>query len=296
MKTSDNLNGAIFLVLAMFCYTSGDTLVKFMTGNLNLGQIIAVRGIIAFFIVAAIIHYKKQWGGISFLKDKWVILRTIAETLATFFFFTGLSKTPIGDTAAIMQVIPLTVTLGAALFLGESVGWRRWIAILIGLLGVMIIIRPGFEGFNTYTLYIAAAVMMVTFRDLVTRRFSKQTPTLMVNLLTNLATIPLGLLMLAPSSRWQPMSNLDLAYIVLGAITIIVASQTIILAMRTAEISSIAPLRYIALPIAIAYGFFVFGDVPDIWMIIGSAIVVCMGIYTFHRERVLKQKTQAKLV
>jgi drug/metabolite transporter (DMT)-like permease len=183
--------------------------------------------------------------------------------------------------------------LSAALFLGESVGWRRWIAILIGLLGVMIIIRPGFEGFNTYTLYIAAAVVMVTFRDLVTRRFSKQTPTLMVNLFTNLATIPLGLLMLAPSTGWQPMQNLDLAFIVLGAITIIVASQTIILAMRTAEISSIAPLRYIALPIAIAYGFFIFGDVPDIWMIIGSAIVVCMGIYTFHRERVLKQKAQA---
>lgn len=294
MQSPANLKGALFLLLAITSFVTGDAIIKFIAGNVNLGQILAIRGAFAIAILSAIITYQNKWQDIHFLLDRKVVWRTIFETLATLTFFLGLTNMPIGNVNAIMQVIPLVVTLGAALFLGEKVGIRRWLAIVIGLFGVLIIIRPGFEGFDSFSLYIVGTVIFVSMRDLLTRQFSPETPTMMVALSTMIYTGVLGLLLIYPMGGVGQVTKTDLTLILGCTLTIISAHFAIIIAMRIGETSAIAPIRYAMLPIALIYGFFIFDEIPDFWMLFGSAIVIITGIYTFHRERLLSKRQNRK--
>lgn len=287
MVLSPNIKGAFYLLLAITSFVTGDAIIKFMAGGLNLGQILAIRGVFATLLLSAIITYQKQWHQIHFLLDRQVIWRTLCETFATLTFFLGLTHMPIGNVNAIMQVIPLMVTLGAALFLGEAVGVRRWLAIVIGLLGVLIIIRPGFEGFDMFSLYIIGTVFLVSIRDLLTRQFSPETPTMMVTLSTMIYTGLMGIVLIYPMGGIQSVQWIDWVLIAVSALTIIAAHFTIIISMRIGEMSAIAPIRYAMLPIALVFGYFMFDEIPDFWMLFGSAIVIMTGIYTFHRERIL---------
>lgn len=275
----------------MTCFVTGDTIVKFLAQTSNIGQIIAIRSLMACVITIALIHHRKAWQDLKYIFNKKVMIRTMAETMATLFFFLGLLELPLGNANAIMQVIPLSVTLGAALFLGEAVGWRRWLAIWIGFAGVMLIIRPGFEGFNAYALYTLLAVIFVTLRDLITRTFDGHVPSLPATFAMTVTTAILGGFMMLPAGEVSPVSATEYAWMALGAFILIVGQETVIYAMRIGDMSFISPLRYISLPIALFWGFVIFEEIPDIYMLMGSVIVVAMGIYTFHRERLsLKRK------
>lgn len=272
----------------MTCFVTGDTIVKYLAQNIQIGQIIAIRSLMACAITLAMIHYRQAWRDLKYIFDKKVMIRTIAETLATLFFFLGLLELPLGNANAIMQVIPLSVTLGAALFLGEAVGWRRWCAIWIGFFGVMIIIRPGFDGFNAYALFTLLAVIFVTIRDLITRTFDGHVPSLPATFAMTVTTAILGGFMMIPAGASSPISATEYMWMALGAFILIAGQETVIVAMRIGDMSFISPLRYISLPIALFWGFLIFEEIPDIYMLTGSLIVIGMGIYTFHRERLAK--------
>lgn len=269
----------------MSCFVTGDTLVKYLAQHIHIGQIIAIRSLLACVLTMMMIHRRQKWQDLRFIFDTKVMIRTMSETAATLFFFLGLLELPLGNANAIMQVIPLSVTLGAALFLGESVGWRRWTAIFIGFGGVMVIIRPGFEGFNAYALFTLLAVIFVTIRDLITRTFDGHVPSLPATFSMTVTTAILGGLMMVPSGEISDVSLTDYAWLAIGAFILIAGQETVILAMRIGDMSFISPLRYISLPIALFWGFVVFHEIPDIYMLAGSAIVVAMGMYTFYRER-----------
>lgn len=291
MPNSANVRGAIYMSLAMMFFVTGDTLVKYLSADLNLGQVLAARGFFALLIISVLMHRKKAWHQISVLKNKWVMSRQFSELGATLFFFYGLLFTPLGNTSAIMQSLPLTVTMGAALFLGEKVGWRRWTAIFIGFIGVIIVIRPGVEGFNFHSLFIVIAVMFITLRDLATRKMGTNVPLLPINFVITFMIMVLGLVMMVSSGGWKPMNLEHLSVILIGAGLILLANQTIMLAMREGDIAFISPFRYTNLIAALILGFLFFGEIPDAWMIFGSLIVVFTGIYTFHRERIAIKNT-----
>lgn len=280
--------------LSMMFFVTGDTLVKYLSADLNLGQVIAARGFFALIIISSLMQHKKVWKQLSVIKNKWVISRHVSELGATLFFFTGLLHTPLGNTSAIMQALPLTVTMGAALFLSEKVGWRRWTAIFIGFIGVIIVIRPGVEGFNFYSLFILVAVFFITMRDLFTRKMGMSIPLLPINFIITFMIMLLGLVMMFMTGGWQPMNLGQLAIILFSSGLIILANQSIMMAMREGDIAFISPFRYSNLIAALMLGYLFFGEIPDKWMILGSLIVVLTGIYTFHRERITAKQAADK--
>ena len=207
---------------------------------------------------------------------------------------TRLGAMPLANTSAILQALPLAVTLGAALFLGEEVGWRRWLAIAAGFAGVLIVIRPGPEGFSMAAIYVIASVIGAAARDLATRRIRSDVPSIFVSAVTAVVITLVGGVLVVPMGGWQPVQPDVLARLAMASALLLVGYQTLVTAMRTGEISFIAPFRYTSLIWAIAIGFLFFGEVPDFWMTVGVLVIVASGLYTFYRENLRRTKAVAQ--
>jgi drug/metabolite transporter (DMT)-like permease len=213
-----------------------------------------------------------------------ILVRIFFETIAAVAFLAALGQVPLANASAILQSLPLAVTLGAALFYKEPVGWRRWTAIGFGFLGVLVIIQPGPEGFTLASLYIVLCVITAAGRDLVTRRIDPGISSLTVTLFTAASISFAGLLLIPAFGGWQPMSGSALGRLAFASVFLFAGYQAIIMAMRTGEISFIAPFRYTSLLWAVLLGMLFFNETPDVWMVVGSAIVIGSGLYTFYRE------------
>ena len=285
MVISDNIKGALFMLGAMTAFTVNDACMKSLSGELPLFQALLLRscGVIVFFTVMAV------RGGVLKTpipsKDRGlIILRSVAETAAAFFFISALFNMPLANVSAILQVLPLSVTLAAAVFLGERVGWRRWIAIVIGFIGVMLILRPGGGGFGIYSFYAVGAVACVTVRDLCVRRITAETPSLTIAL-----GAAIGVLVFsgfgALAIEWQPVTSLSAFKLAMATGFVIAAYMCSVMAMRSGEIAFVAPFRYSSLVVAMILGVTIFGETLDAFTLLGSAIVVGAGLYTFWREQ-----------
>nr|WP_040854092.1 DMT family transporter [Phyllobacterium sp. YR531] len=285
MALSPNLRGSISMAIGMACFTFNDATVKFVAEEMNMGQVMLVRSSIATFLIVSLACYQGMLIPLRQALHKMTILRVLGEVVGTVSFLVALVHVPLALTSAILQALPLVVTLGAALFFGEPVGWRRWVAIVIGLAGVLIIVRPGQAGMSPYILLIVITVIFAALRDLATRKVPKTIPVLMISALTSVGVGIAGAAMIVPLGGWTPMSTTNILLLVLAACCVMVAYHFLILAMREGEISFVAPFRYTSLLWAILLGFLFFGDLPDIPMIIGSIIVIGSGLYTLYRER-----------
>jgi len=188
MPLSDNMRGAFLMMLSMAAFTLNDTFIKNVASDLPLFQAILIRGLFTTALLAVIGLYRREIR-FNLPRADWrtIGLRTIGEIFATVFFLTALFHMPIANISAILQALPLAITLAGAVFLGESVGWRRYGAILIGFAGVMLIVRPGGDAFDNYAIYAIISVGFVVLRDLSTRRLSRQVPSLTVALVASSA-------------------------------------------------------------------------------------------------------------
>lgn len=286
---SPNTTGAVLMMASMAAFVMNDTFLKLTDGAVPLFQLIFLRGILA---TALIFALARQLGSLRFTisrRDKSLIaLRGLTEIITAYFFLSALFNMPIGNLNAIMQVVPLTVTLGSALFYREAVGWRRMLAIAVGLCGVMLIIRPGTEGFNIWSLYALAAVFCVTARDLLTRQLSKEVPGMTVTLGTTVAVmLAAGLASL--TQPWVPVSGQSTLLICCSAVFVLAGYFFSIQVMRSGDVSFTAPFRYTGLVGAMIIGFLVFDEVPKPLTLLGAAIVMSMGLFTFYRERKLSR-------
>jgi S-adenosylmethionine uptake transporter len=282
---SPNTLGALLMIASMASFTVNDTLVKLTDGAVPLFQLIFLRGLLTTALILATagrlgpIHLNigmRDWGIIA--------LRIIAEIGGTFFFLSALFNMPLGNVTAILQVIPLSVTLASALVLREAVGWRRTLAILIGFCGVLLIVKPGAAGFNIWSVYALIAVVCVTVRDLATRQLSRGVPSMTVTLVTAASiTTAAGLASLGGS--WVPVS-VEIGLLIAGASVFILGGYFFsIQVMRVGDVSFVAPFRYTGLIWALVLGWFVFGDWPGWMTLTGAFIVVTTGIFTLYRER-----------
>ncbi|MGK6314986.1 DMT family transporter [Neorhizobium sp. DT-125] len=285
MASSENSRGALLMSLAMAAFTFNDALVKSVTSELGIAQIMAVRGVMATVLIYCVARYLGVRLSLKAVTHPLVLLRTAFEIGATLTFLSALAHIEFAAASSIMQSLPLAVTLGAALFLGEPVGWRRWTAIAVGFVGVLLIIRPGPEGFTPAALFAVAACFFTASRDLTTRRITAEIPTLTVTLFTSLANTVVGALLIVPMGGWQPVGPEALGYLALAAVLVFGGYQAVIKSMRVGEISFIAPFRYTGLLWALAIGVFLFGERPNAYMLTGAAIVIGSGLYTFYRER-----------
>jgi drug/metabolite transporter (DMT)-like permease len=208
---------------------------------------------------------------------------------------TALAILPLALVTAIGQAAPLLATMGAALFLGEVVGWRRWSAVLVGLAGVILIVRPGQSGFDPLVMLALVSVACVAVRDVATRRLSARLTTLEVNFWGYAMTIPAGLGLVAVSG--QPLVWPDAftwAAILIAQSLGVVFYYTLTLALRMGESSVVVPFRYSRIVFALVLAAAVFGERPDGWMLTGTALVVASGLYTILREARLRRQPRPR--
>lgn len=283
-EISDNMLGSAYMLLAMASFAIGDSILKFISSEMPLGQILFTRGIFAIIILFIIAKKMNKLRPLKTVLKAPFMLRVLGEVIATYFFFTALFNIPFANAAAIMQALPLTVSLAAAYFLRETIGWRRMIAILIGFLGVLLIIQPGLEGFNIYSLYCLVAVFGATLRDVATRRLDKDTPTIFVTLITVLI-VSIGGGLMVTVETWVPPTIQTTGTLGIASIFLITGFIGIVSSMRVGEVAVVTPFRYSVLIFAILIGFTFFKEVPDTLTMLGSIVVVSTGIYTIYRER-----------
>ena len=291
---SDNTKGALLMMLSMAAFTFNDTLVKSLGTDVPLFQMLFLRGALASVMIWGLAKSlgKLRW---SLSRQDWalVIVRTVAEIGAAYFFITALYHMPLANVTAILQILPLTVTLGGALFFGESVGWRRASAIAAGFCGMLLIVRPGPDGFDQYAIYAMVAVAFVTLRDLSTRKMSANVPSLTVTLVASLGVmIFAGVASLG--GDWVTLDGRQWMLLSGAALFILGGYLFSVLVMRVGEVSFIAPFRYSGLLWALILGFVVFGDWPDPITLTGAAIVVGAGVFTLLRGRKLSQEKVAR--
>jgi len=279
------MRGALLLCIAMACFALNDSLVKLALHTLTLGQIIFIRGVIATTLLVLFFHRSLDVKQLPLLRHPASILRIVAELMASLLYLTSLIYLSIGFVTAINQALPLVITAGAALFLAEPVGWRRWTAVTVGFMGVLIIVRPGLEGFSAWSLLTLASVVFSAMRDLSTRRIPKEISSSVLSISTSLAVTIFGGLIITPMGGWQPMSLQDGVVVFTAAAALVVGYHCLIMAMREGELSFVAPFRYTGLLWATLIGYLLFADIPDELTIAGSALVIGSGLYTLYRER-----------
>jgi drug/metabolite transporter (DMT)-like permease len=281
------------MTVAMAAFTLNDTAMKLVMQTVPLFQAIGLRGLLATF---ALLLIGWRMGGLRLnlpARDRWLLaLRSGAEVLGTLTFLAALNHMPLANLSAILQVLPLAVTLAAALFLGDRVGWRRMTAILVGFAGVLIIIRPGPAGFDVWALVGLASVACVVVRDLVTRRMSASLPSVTVALTAAVTVLVMGGIGTAVEG-WQPVGGREWLLLVAAAGALIVGYLTVVMTMRVGEISFVAPFRYTALLWAMALDFMIFGHLFDALTMLGAGLVVATGTFTFWRERQLGRARSA---
>lgn len=275
------------MVISMAAFTVNDAIAKFVSDSMNMAQVMLVRGVFASMLVGVIAWQSGALTQLRHALNSMVMLRVAGDAAGTLTFLLALQHLPLANVSAILQALPLAVAMGAALFLGEGVGWRRWLAISVGFIGVLIVVRPGVEGFSVHSLLVLACVLFCAVRDLATRRIPEAIPSLLVSAVTSTAITILGAALLPTMGGWTPMQPGMVLYLALAAVLVLIGYQFIIMAMRVGDISFIAPFRYTALLWAIALSIVIFGDFPDSAMIMGSAIIVASGLYTLYRERVV---------
>jgi drug/metabolite transporter (DMT)-like permease len=282
---SPNLRGSLLMAVAMAGFTMNDTITKAVSSEMNFGQVMLVRGLFAIALIAALAWHQRAVRPLRTLMVKPVALRVAGEVGGTVSFLAAIVHLPLANTAAIFQALPLAITLGAALIFGEPVGWRRWLAIIAGFIGVLIIVRPGVEGFNQFSLLALVSVIFCAVRDLATKRIPAPIPSLFITLLTTVTVTTAGAAILVPLGGWTPPSGRALGLLALAAVLLLIGYQCVIMALRSGDISAVAPFRYSALLWAMLLGYLVFGDVPDAMMVTGASIIVLSGLYAFYRER-----------
>lgn len=283
----DNRKAIVLMLLAMASFVFNDAASKLASAELGTGQIILVRGLIASPIIILAALWQGAFRDPSRLFHRAVTLRTVGEVVATGLYLTALFNMPIANSTAILQTVPLATTAAAALILGEAVGIRRWSAIAVGFAGVLLIVRPGSEGFNIWSLFALASVGAILLRDLSSRLVPAEIPAMGAIALSSVMVTVLGGLMTL-FGGWRPISEPALLYLFISGIFLIGGYYFMLEAMRTGEISAIAPFRYTILLWAIVLQIVLFGVWPDWMTILGSAILVATGIYTLYRERVVR--------
>ncbi len=284
-RLTDNMRAAIFMMTSQAGFALNDAMMKLSSETLNLFQAIFLRGMIASVLIAVLAF---RFGALRHRvvgRDRILIaLRSLGEIGSTFCFLGALFNMPIANATAILQSVPLAVALGAALFLGEAIGWRRYLAIGIGFLGVIIIVRPGSEGFNAHALLALGAVGFMVLRDLTTRRLTAEVPSLLVTLISMTAiTASAGLVSILEG--WRPVEPAPAGFIALASVCLIVAVLFGVMTIRLGSIGFTQPFRYTLLPWAILFGILFFAEYPDGPMLAGSALVLGTGLFTFYRER-----------
>jgi drug/metabolite transporter (DMT)-like permease len=281
----DNLRGSLWMVAAMAGFSVEDMFLKSAAASLPVGQILMIfgaGGMIGFALLAArrgerLLH--------PAILTPAILIRCVFEVAGRLFYTLAIALTPLSSASAILQATPLVVVMGAALIFGERVGWRRWTAIAVGFAGVLIILRPGLDGFTPLSLLAVLGMLGFAGRDLATRAAPPVLSNLQLGVYGFAMMVPTGAVLLAVSGGAALPSALAAGQLAAATIIGVLAYYALTSAMRMGEVSVVTPFRYTRLVFALILGAAVFGERPDAATLLGSAVIVASGVYTLLRSR-----------
>ena len=273
------------MMMSMACFAIEDTFIKLLSARLPATQIlfsIGFGGALITLVLAIVLNVNLAD---KLLLNKHVISRTIADLFGALSFTSAMVLIPMSLLASILQATPLFVTLGAAILLGEKVGWRRWSAIFIGFLGVIIILQPGYGSFQLASLLGLAAVLCLALRDVVTRDMATEIPTLTVTFYACLAMGSAGFIAYPFFGPPIMPTTYETIILICAAIIGLTGYFLLVLATRKGDVSVIAPFRYSRLLFSLGLASLILGEKLTLPILLGGLLVVSSGIYTFGRER-----------
>lgn len=286
-----NLFGALWMITAMAAFAVEDSLLKTVSQTLHVGQILisfGIGGALAFAIIARLNGDALYTPAVL---SRPMVLRAIFEMLGRLFFLVAIAVIPLSSATVIMQATPIIVVAGAALIFRERVGWRRWLAIFIGLTGVLVILQPGTDGFSAMSILAVCGMLGFAGRDLTSRAAPASLSTPILGMYGFFSVIMAGIVysfwLRAPFVRPDAVTSGLLAAAVL---TGLVAYSSLMRAMRTGDVSAVTPFRYVRLVFGIALGFFWFGEEISVAMIIGSSLIVASGLFILWRGKQVEDR------
>ena len=284
-----NLRGILLMVGSMALFAVEDMFLKFAAASLPVGEIIFVSGLFAIPVFWAL---ARREGHPFFSRDLLrpvILARNAGEVIGSLGYVAALAAVPLSTVSAVLQATPLAVTMGAALFMGERVGWRRWSAILVGFAGVLLVVQPGGSDFRPEALWVLVTVAGIALRDLATRAVPARITTHQISAWGVTSVALLGLAMMAVTGDVRSPTAVESASLA-GAVVFGTAGYwAVVAAMRVGEVSVVSPFRYTRLVFAMSLGILVFAERPDALTLFGAAVIIGSGLYAFARERARKR-------
>lgn len=279
-----NRRGIVCMVGAMGCFVTNDALVKFASQSMPGAQLIFIRGFMSVLLVLAVAHALGATPRLREATRGWVAGRALVDATATMLYLGSLFHLPIANATAINLAAPLFMTVFAALFMAERVRGARWLAVGAGFLGVLLVIQPRAEGFNSWALVCLLGTLFHAARDLMTRRIHAGIPSILITLATAAAvTVVSGVGSLLQG--WQPFGLFELGLLGLASVFLTGGYYFIISSMRHGEMTLVAPFRYSGLLFALVLGYAVWGEVPNTVAWSGIALLIASGLYVLVSEK-----------
>ncbi|MGO4285595.1 DMT family transporter [Bosea sp. TAB14] len=284
-SAADNRRGIAFMLAAVTLFVCNDTFMKLAREVYPPGQALALRAAFALLIGIALVFAAGEGDRLTMALKPHVVLRGLLEAGGALTFSWSLGLLPLATITTINMATPLIIVALAVALRIEAVGWRRTLALLVGFVGVLIVVRPGTDTFSAATIVALISVLLTACRDLTTRTIGAEVPSTVVSLTT---TILVGLVAAGYglTEIWQPLWRIELVYLLLAALLVTLGTFCIISAFRRADVGVISQYRYAAVVLAVLSGYLVWGDVPDLVAVLGMVLIVASGLYTMHRQRV----------
>jgi len=286
-----NLIGASWMVAAMAAFAVEDALIKATAKMIPLSQVMLAFGLGGAIIFACLALYNKERLFSCDVVSSPMRIRALFEVVGRLFYFLAISLTSLSSTTVILQATPLVVVASAALIFGEKVGWRRWAAIFVGLAGVIIIIRPGTEGFSLLSIFAIVGMLGFAGRDLASRAAPQSLSVRILGLYGFLSIVLAGVFF----SYWEGKAfvwpdTITVMLLLAAIFTGIFAYIGLMKAMRTGEVSAVTPFRYTRLIFGVALGVLVFNEALSVPMVVGSTLILVSGLFILWRgKQIAKQ-------
>lgn len=285
----DNVKGAFIALGFGFIQVCNDTAMKALAAELGFYQILMARGLALLPLIILILIWRDELFVRLGKRDKNILtLRVFCEIGLSYFMLKALASLPLAHVTIILQAVPLGLTLAAAIFYKEAVGWRRWLAIIAGFIGVLLIVKPGTDGFKPEMLFAVMSVILFVVRDMITRKLSAKVPAFYTAFQQVLwVTIINGIF--CYFDVWVPLEAYHYGLLFIAGLLFLAMTLSAVLMMRYGDISFVAQFRYAGIVWAILFGALLFQEVPDVSAIMGASIIVSAGLYALHRERANKR-------
>jgi len=288
-KINNERRGIFYMLLCQFSFATNDAFVKVIYQNYDeiffLNQIIFIRGIFTLLFILIFLYIKKELNFKSIFSSNELRVRGLLESLAALFFFIGIALLPFANVYILLSMAPILLTAFGAIFLNEKVRWRRWSAVLLGFIGVVVVINPGKLESSYYFIFPIIAAIMLSIRDMYTKNFKKDYPSLQIAFMT--CFVVTGLFGLLSIYKFYDFKLMDIFILFIAAFFLALGYVFSIATIKIALVSATSTFRYSVILWGILYGYFLFDEIPSSNSYIGALIIIISGLIIISRQKKL---------